>query len=331
MIFGFYILFIAFVTYILCSKYRRIALRKGVIANLNARTLHKDATPKGGGIVFGFVFLVSLLFYSFFIKSLEIETFFWAIAAVCFSLFGLLDDYRDLRSVSKLFVQIFFSFLIVYLSLPNFFFSSNLLMISFFIPIMFLAVWIMNSINFMDGIDGLASFLGVFYFFFTSFVMYSLGHEPIAEMIVGSICFGFLFINFSKKKLFMGDSGSLFLGFVVSFFSMSTIFEELLPITYWLIVLSFCLTETTLTTTYRILFIPKWYTPHRSHAYQNLARIENNHWKISLGVFLFHVFWLMPLAYLSVFSVINPLILIFLAFLPTLIFNIKFGPRFSSS
>ncbi len=331
MIFIFYCFLIAFVTYILCSKFRLIALRKGVIADLNSRTLHKDATPKGGGVVFGFIFLISLLLYNFFVSSLEMVTFYSAIAAACFSIFGLLDDYRNLKSVTKLIVQIFFSFLTIYFFLHNFSIFSDLFMLSFFIALVFLMVWITNSINFMDGIDGLASSLGVFYFFTTSFVMHSLGYEPIPELILGSICFGFIFINFSKNKLFMGDSGSLFLGFLVSFLSISTIFNELLPITYWMIVLSFCLTETTLTTAYRVLFIPKWYAPHRSHAYQNLARIRNNHWKISLGIFLFHVFWLLPLAYFSVFSGINSFTLIFLAFLPTFIFNIKFGPRFSSS
>ena len=326
-------LIIAFSTYILCLCYRKIAIQKGVTANLNFRTLHKKVTPKGGGIVFSLIFLLLAIFpINIIIYSTDPRVLVAAFFGLGFSLFGLIDDYRDLSSSLKLIIQLIFSIIILFLFFPLELFINDILSFSIFLFLILLLVWTINTVNFMDGIDGLAASLCMFFFLSTFLITYLLMNEkPLFEcLILFSSCLGFLLINFSKNNLFMGDSGSLFLGFMVCFISIKTVHDDILPVWYWLILLSYCFTETTATTIYRILFVKKWYGAHRSHAYQNLARIKKNHWKITSMILAYHIIWLAPLAYFTIFIDINPLYLLILAILPTLIFNMTFGPRFSS-
>ena len=89
---------IVLLTYILCLSYRKIAVRRGVTANLNFRTLHSEVTPKGGGITFPMIFLLSLLTFQYLNFSISTNSLYAAICALIFSTFGLWDDYRDVSS-----------------------------------------------------------------------------------------------------------------------------------------------------------------------------------------------------------------------------------------
>ena len=109
----------------------------------------------------------------------------------------------------------------------------------------------------------------------------------------------------------------------------STVHDDILPVWYWLILLSYCFTETTATTIYRILFVKKWYGAHRSHAYQNLARVLKNHSIVTNGVIIYHLLWLLPLAISSVLMPEFKFLAVLLAFLPSIIWTIKFVPLFS--
>ena len=97
----------------------------------------------------------------------------------------------------------------------------------------------------------------------------------------------------------------------------------------WLVVFGYYLSDTSITTITRSILVKKWYHTHRSHAYQNLARLLNNHAKVTVGVGLFHLFWLLPLA---VFTVLMPkfsIIAVFFAYMPSIFWALKFGPLFS--
>ena len=93
--------------------------------------------------------------------------------------------------------------------------------------------------------------------------------------------------------------------------------------------LSYFLGDTLSTTLYRLLKVKVWYGSHRSHAYQNLARILNNHFKISIGIAIYHILWLLPLAIWTVLKPDFSIIAVVLAFLPSIIWSLKFGPIFS--
>ena len=81
----------------------------------------------------------------------------------------------------------------------------------------------------------------------------------------------------------------------------------------------------------RLFLVKKWYKAHRSHAYQNLARITGSHLKVTGGVVLYNVIWILPLSILSVMKPEMEIIAVAFAITPSVAFAYKFGPKLSSS
>jgi UDP-GlcNAc:undecaprenyl-phosphate GlcNAc-1-phosphate transferase len=141
---------------------------------------------------------------------------------------GILDDIFDLDWMLKLSAQILVATMVAisgvqFLSLPigNLIVGSNLASVSFTV---FVIVLFMNAVNFIDGLDGLAagiicigsiSFFIYSYSLSMSFTSYASLVNVLTVVTIG-ICIGFLFYNFSEASIFMGDSGSMLLGFLVS-------------------------------------------------------------------------------------------------------------------
>ena len=186
----------------------------------------------------------------------------------------------------------------------------------------------------MDGIDGMLA-SGSMLILVSSCILLSLFNTQSENILYLSvlipILLGFLCFNFSNSKLFLGDSGSLFLAYFLSFFILHTLSHGELNIWAWLILLGHFLTETTLTTILRIFLTDDWYRPHKSHAYQNLARVLNNHSRVTIGSIIFHILWLLPLAYISVLIPQFGFLLFILASLPVIIFTMIYGPFFSKN
>ena len=312
--------------------YRDYAKKKGLVAKLNFRTLHEKETPKGGGLVVAIVsnLFIYLAWYLDLIN--DPRTILAFVLGFLISTFGFYDDLRNIKASFKLFFQLLFSLAVLIIVIPLSPNVLNFLNIFYFMIILLVLTWNLNALNFMDGIDGLAASIGtsIFLSSFLIFTYISEDYSRLFELVILGFCFtGFLFVNLSKNKLFMGDSGSLFLGLLINFLLVKTIYENIYTFWFWIILLSYCLTETIATTAYRIIYFKKWYGAHRSHAYQNLARVIDNHFLVSLGIIIYHIFWLAPLALLSI---TNPNLLalyLVLAIFPVLVFNLFYGPRFS--
>ena len=107
-----------FLTYYFCVLYRNIALSKGIIASLNYRTLHQHEIPKGAGII------ISVTFFSIYLLSYylglveEDQTLLGCIGGLCISIFGFLDDLKNIKPIIKLIVQFLFAFIIISVSIP---------------------------------------------------------------------------------------------------------------------------------------------------------------------------------------------------------------------
>ena len=89
--------------------------------------------------------------------------------------------------------------------------------------------------------------------------------------------------------------------------------------------------DTTATQIIRIVLVKKWYLAHRSHAYQNLARITGSHLKVTRGITLYNLIWVLPL---TLWSAIQPemgVVTVILAIMPALVVAYKYGPVLSSS
>ena len=314
--------------------YRDFASKNKIVALLNFRTLHQQETPKGGGIIISFVFVLSILIITY-LQFLEDQIFLMVcLGAAISSLAGFVDDLYDLKPIFKVMIQSVMTVSILFLVSSLDYFVSGFYPFLLLFPLFIFLIWVINSVNFMDGIDGLCSSLTICILSTATYGMYLSGYDSnyyLPFIMLSSVCGGFLVINFSSKKLFMGDSGSLFLGYLLCAFSLRSIMEGHLSFWFWSILFSYILTETTSTTIYRIFNLKNWYGAHRSHAYQNLARVLDDHKFVTSSIIAYHFFWLAPLAIGSIVFPHLSFTYLVLAIFPVLVFNLVYGPRFSNS
>lgn len=161
-------------------------------------------------------------------------------------------------------------------------------------------VWLLNLYNFMDGIDGIAGTEAV-----TVAVSGALLHwmhgEPEVAMLLLSLAaasMGFLLWNWPPAKIFMGDVGSGFLGFVFAVLALG-LSSGALNLWVWLILLGVFVVDATYTLLRRLVRGERVYQAHRSHAYQRGARRWGSHKNVTLAVGAINVFWLLPLAWVA--------------------------------
>lgn len=209
---------------------RRFAYRWGWIDPVDsARKVHRRPTPRVGGLCLFVPFLVGVLLITVFLTSdlrgaALLKEWGWMIGG-CAGMFaiGLVDDIRPLGAKVKLLGQMVICGVVVLagFQIQNFtnpFTGSmiNLGMLS--LPLAF--VWLLattNLINLIDGIDGLAAGISLFVFTvlaLTAMFTAGLGMLMVCVLMIGTLI-GFLFFNFPPARIFMGDGGAYFLGFLI--------------------------------------------------------------------------------------------------------------------
>jgi Fuc2NAc and GlcNAc transferase len=141
----------------------------------------------------------------------------------------------------------------------------------------------------------------------------------------------YLVFNLPPASLFMGSAGSLFLGFFFCGAIALSVAAGALSLWTWLVLFGYFAGDTTTTTVLRVFLTPRWYGEHRSHAYQNLARVGGSHRRVLYGVTAYHVLWLVPLALWSVRVPAAAPAAAALAFAPVIVWTYRYGPRLSSS
>jgi Fuc2NAc and GlcNAc transferase len=246
-----------------------------------------------------------------------------------------LDDKNNIKATKKLAMQTFLSgFALFYLDggpLLNSDLIPSLVAIPF--SILFL-VWVINAYNFMDGIDGMAA-SGAIFPSMTIVLTMALTNEfsevTILLLLLAISVLAFMVFNWPPAKIFMGDSGSIFLGYIFGVLILFTTMHNEVSIWTWIIVFGYFIADTTVTQIARLILVKRWYMAHRSHAYQNIARITNSHHKVTTRVVMYYLMWLLPLA---IWSVLEPDMAVFsaiIALTPALVFSYKNGPVLSST
>ena len=320
--------------------YKIIAIRFNFIAVPNNRSSHNKLIPTGGGIVIGIVYIWSFIYLLFYIEQVSAEVFQvsvgLAMGGIAITIVGFIDDIFETRELTKLIIQIMLSIWNIYVFLLNIDNFVDLISNIYYWPFIFLAlfilVWLINVFNFMDAIDGMALSGSIMIAWSAAFIiMLTQGNNENSIMLflLGIICFAFLVFNFPPASIFMGDAGSLFLGYFFGGIIVKTFLDSDINFWTWVILLAHFLTETTLSTLMRIKLTKAWYKAHRSLSYQNLARILNSHKKVTIGSILFYIIWLFPLAILSCFYINLGPLLFLIAIIPVIIMVIKYGPLFS--
>ncbi len=314
--------------------YQKIAIKKGILANPNFRTLHETPVPKGGGIVFASITILGI-FLLWRSGQMPNNLFMTLGVGGCIATFlGFFDDINNIGAKKKLAVQIFLSGFALFHLDGGVLSSIDLIPDWIAIPLSLLfLVWVINAYNFMDGIDGMAASGAIFssgVVIVTIVLTNEFSEVTIFLLLLMASVLAIIVFNWPPATIFMGDAGSVFLGYIFGVLILYTTMNNEVSIWTWIIVFGYFIADTTVTQIARLILVKKWYIAHRSHAYQNLARISNSHLKVTMGVIVYYLMWLLPLA---IWSVIEPDMAVFatiMALTPASIFSYKYGPVLSS-
>ena len=320
---------------VLVIIYKKIAIRFSILANPNYRTLHKTLIPKGGGVVFSIIFVISIIFLYLMGQLSESILYTFAFGAGTASFCGIIDDIKNIKASRKLIIQVVLSYWIIYwLNVGNLLLFDLIPNTVVILSISFLLVWLMNAYNFMDGIDGMAASGAIFISLtLASVLLLTNGPSEVVFVffVLASSMGGFLIFNWPPASIFMGDAGSVFLGYIFGSLILVTAMSGDISIWTWLVVFGYFFADTTVTQIMRVILVKKWYRAHRSHAYQNLARITGSHLKVTGGVVLYNVVWILPLTLWSAMKPETALFAVVLAITPGAVFAFKYGPVLSTS
>lgn len=254
----------------------------------NERSSHVIPTPRGGGIAFVVTFLFGLLFMLWEYSAHSGLITALAILSLGLGIVGWLDDRFHLSALVRLIVQFLSASLALYCI--DFF---HMMSLSMGLCAVVYLVGLINTFNFLDGIDGYA----VMESGFVAIVMAILSGLNVMGLLLG--CFvasimGFGVWNFPRAKIFMGDAGSGFLGGVLGLFSLYGCF--FVPEFFWIsmMLMSIFIVDASLTLTVRLLNKEQIWKAHRQHAYQHLAIYMKSHPKVTLGAFVVNLCWILP-------------------------------------
>lgn len=230
------------VSLIMTFAARKIAIHINALDIPNERKIHKKTTPRIGGLAIFSAFLVGYMLFGVADDPRMISVL---IGGFIIILTGLVDDISPIKARWKFLLQIIAAIVVVVYG-KMYFSDLSLLGHAFKFPTyfnMFLSVFfivsVINAINLIDGLDGLAAGVCSIYFLTIAIIGFILnkfgGLDVILALIMLGSTFGFLFHNFPPAKIFMGDTGSMFLGFMISIvaligYKVATITSIIIPI-----------------------------------------------------------------------------------------------------
>lgn len=202
----------------------KITKEMGIIAHNNNRTVHHGIIPRTGGYAIYVAFLIGAMV---FLKTdNQINSI--LIGGLIVFLFGLYDDIHDLPPKMKVLGQVAAALIVIFyggISLKGFTIPYIPTILSYSIALIITLGWIVgitNAVNLIDGLDGLCGGISMIVLITTGLISIHYGRTDITSLtllLAGSIG-GFLVFNFHPAKIFMGDCGALFIGFMLSVISL---------------------------------------------------------------------------------------------------------------
>lgn len=223
-------LVICFIASIVITPFvKKLAIKIGAVDQPNDRKVHQKIMPRLGGLG---IFLSFLIGFILFLPETHSA---WPIVvgAIIITAIGVLDDLYELSAKIKLSGQLMAAIVTVlggvqieFITLP---FGERIEFGYFAVPLTILwIVGITNAINLIDGLDGLAAGVSSIALLTISGMAISMGSTLVAiiGLIVLGSTLGFLFFNFHPAKIFMGDTGALFLGYMISVLAVMGLFKN---------------------------------------------------------------------------------------------------------
>lgn len=271
---------------------KRLAFKIGATDKPNNRKVHQKIMPRLGGLAIYLSFIIGILILkpneNFHLPMQISDNIHWPIiiGSLIIIITGILDDLVEISAKVKLSGQIIAASIVViigglsveFINLP---FGGQINFGFFSIPITILwIVGISNAINLIDGLDGLAAGVSSIALFTIAGMAIMMGNPYVmaVALIVAVSTLGFLFFNFHPAKIFMGDSGALFLGYMIGVLSLLgfknvTFISLVIPV----IILGVPISDTFFAIIRRIVNKKPLSAPDKSHLHHCLLKLGYSH------------------------------------------------------
>lgn len=286
------------ITVVLTPLVRSLAFRVGAVDQPNARRINKKPMPSSGGLAILIAFLVTSLFvmpqlFSQTSHGVSYFDYIWPVSmgGLLIALTGFVDDVFEIRPLYKLvgivaaaaLVYCFTDFRFDSFKIP---FGGPLIAFSPWVTFLVTMLWIVgitNAINFLDGLDGLVSGVALINLFFlglvSNFFLYDTDiFLTLTIFVLMAAIFGFLPYNIHPAIIYLGDTGSLFIGFMIAVLSLqglknATAVAVVSPV----LILGVPIVDTFMAILRRQLDGKKIYEPDRMHLHHRLLDLGFTH------------------------------------------------------
>ncbi len=275
-------LLVSVLSYIFVKMLIKNAEKFNLLDVPNDRSHHDDITPRGGGIGFVFAFFIGIFVFH---NDIFIENWYLFLSIFLVFCAGILDDRFEVSAKLK-FIVIFVAVCVLWHdgvsidTLGSWFGHKINLVWWLALPFTIFAVaGFTNALNLIDGLDGLSTSISIIILLFFAFIGYK--HSSMLMIVLAissvSVLIGFLVLNWHPAKIFMGDSGSLTLGFIISVLAILSI-RYIHPIIV-LYLAAIPLLDTLVVMVRRIRKGKSPFSPDKTHIHHILVRFFDNNVK----------------------------------------------------
>lgn len=263
---------------------RQIAFKINLLDEPNYKKSHAHPTPLLGGLAIYLAFFAAILF------SLNIDSYVWGVligGTIIFAL-GIIDDKLGMMPKMKLSGQILASLIVYKAGFRVTTFEDYYVSMAFTV---FWIVGITNAFNLLDNLNGLSSGIaGISAAFFGALALRSGdGYVAVFCFALAGACFGFLKHNFPKASIFMGDSGSMFIGFTLACLAILETWKTdaiSLSLSLPVLILGYPIFDTTLVTLLRIIERRPVFIGGKDHSSHILASLGFKKTKAVLLIYI---------------------------------------------
>ena len=297
-----FLILASFVSYFLNKYIYSVFSKNKIIDPINSRSSHRSKATRSGGLSV-FLSICLCLAIAGSITNLELQPYGF-LSVLFMALTGIADDFFNVRYREKFFLQIFAGIIMLQsgYSINSFYGIFGVFDIPEWLSIfvtLFVFIVIVNAINLIDGLDGLASLISLkFLIVMGGIIMVGASEMLLFFPIIIGALLGFLLHNFSSiKKVFLGDTGSLFIGATMAFFVIYVLDSSSQIVTdtyisrplFCVLLLIYPLTDTLRAIVLRSYKNQSPFVADRIHLHHRLADKGYEHWAASLLIFILSV------------------------------------------
>lgn len=284
------ILIVVFVISILLNKFLiHFSHNLRLIDKPNSRSLHTIEKSRAGGIAIFISFIIGLIFFSVELSLYLILAFFIVLAL------GIYDDIKNTSSKIKFFwIMVAATFLYFdgyFINSVGIFAKMDLIMPTFiaYLFLLFAVVGFINAMNLIDGLDGLSSGIGIVILVSFAYIGFKYSDNFLFYISVTLIVslVGFLVFNWYPSKIFMGDTGSLTLGFVIVVLSIHSINQHYVSAVSILLLAAVPILDTLIVMTRRLSQKKNPFKPDKTHIHHIILFQQNKNVRKTSVILIF--------------------------------------------